>query len=96
MSIYESALETMYRSEIPAVLSEGESRFVNRELSWMEFNERVLEEARDKNNPLFERLNFLAITGSNLDEFFMIRVAFLIDLVLAGGSKPDPAGLPPA
>lgn len=96
MSIYESALETMYRSEIPAVLSEGETRFVNRELSWMEFNERVLEEARDKNNPLFERLNFLAITGSNLDEFFMIRVASLIDLVQAGGSKPDPAGLPPA
>ncbi|MDW7656562.1 MAG: RNA degradosome polyphosphate kinase [Bacillota bacterium] len=71
------------------------SPYINRELSWLEFNDRVLEEARDKANPLMERLNFLAITCSNLDEFFMIRVASLKDLVNAGYDRPDPAGLNP-
>ncbi len=71
-------------------------KYINRELSWLEFNERVLEEARDKTNPLMERLKFLAITSSNLDEFFMIRVASLKDLVNAGYSEPDPAGLTPS
>ncbi|NLW12505.1 MAG: RNA degradosome polyphosphate kinase [Clostridiaceae bacterium] len=72
------------------------AKYINRELSWLEFNERVLEEARDKSNPLMERLKFLAITSSNLDEFFMIRVASLKDLVNAGYSEPDPAGLTPS
>ncbi len=69
--------------------------YLNRELSWLEFNDRVLEEARDTQNPLLERLKFLAITCSNLDEFFMIRVASLKDLVNAGFDQPDPAGLNP-
>lgn len=69
--------------------------FINRELSWLEFNNRVLEEARDEKNPLFERLKFLSIFSSNLDEFFMIRVASLKDQVNADFSKPDPAGLTP-
>ncbi|MCO7176069.1 RNA degradosome polyphosphate kinase [Sporolactobacillus kofuensis] len=69
--------------------------FSNRELSWLLFNDRVLEEARDKDNPLLERVKFLAITASNLDEFFMVRVASLIDMVKVGYDKPDPSGLKP-
>jgi len=69
--------------------------FTNRELSWLQFNERVLSEARDKETPLFERLKFLSITASNLDEFFMIRVASLKDMTHAGYNKPDFAGLTP-
>lgn len=67
----------------------------NRELSWIQFNYRVLEEARDKTLPLFERLKFLSITASNLDEFFMVRVASLKDMVHAKYKKPDIAGLKP-
>lgn len=69
------------------------ANYVNRELSWLEFNYRVLGEARDKNTPLFERLKFLSITASNLDEFFMVRVASLKDMVHAGYTKLDIAGL---
>ena len=69
--------------------------FENRELSWMGFNERILGEARDKKNPLFERLKFLSITASNLDEFFMVRVASLKDMVNAEYSKKDFSGMTP-
>ncbi|WP_461205150.1 RNA degradosome polyphosphate kinase [Clostridium sp. DL1XJH146] len=67
--------------------------FFNRELSWLEFNERVLQEAFNKANPLYERAKFLSISSSNLDEFFMVRVASLGDQVKAGFDKKDPAGL---
>lgn len=71
------------------------TQFYNRELSWLGFNYRVLSEARDKNIPLMERLKFLSITASNLDEFFMIRVASLKDMVHAKYTKKDIAGLTP-
>ncbi len=69
--------------------------FINRELSWLEFNARVLEWAKDPNVPLFERLKFASIICSNLDEFFMVRVASLRDRILAGIDRPDPSGLTP-
>ena len=69
--------------------------YENRELSWLKFNHRVLNEARDKSIPLLERLKFVSITSSNLDEFFMIRVASLKDMVHAKYTKPDIAGMTP-
>ena len=70
--------------------------YVNRELSWLDFDYRILEEARDKSLPLFERLKFLSITASNLDEFFMVRVASLKDMVNAGYTKADLSGMKPS
>ena len=72
-----------------------DENFINRELSWLDFNFRVLHEARDKQNPLFERLKFLAITASNLDEFFMVRVASLKNLVHDDYKKRDSSGMTP-
>ncbi len=69
--------------------------YMNRELSWLQFNSRCLSEAKDKSTPLFEKLKFLSITSSNLDEFFMVRVASLKDMINAGYKKPDIAGLSP-
>lgn len=69
--------------------------FENRELSWLKFNQRVLDEARDKNLLILERLKFVSIASSNLDEFFMVRVASLKDMENAGYTKKDLAGLTP-
>jgi polyphosphate kinase len=70
-------------------------RYINRELSWLEFNQRVLDEAADGSIPLLERLKFLAISASNLDEFFRVRVGGLQMVVAQGGVKPDSSGMTP-
>ncbi len=70
-------------------------QFFNRELSWLAFNERVLDEAHDGSNPLLERVRFATIVASNLDEFFMVRVAALRAAVSEGDARPDPSGMSP-
>lgn len=77
-------------------MSLDSSSYLNRELSWLEFNQRVLEEAQDPTQPLLERLKFLTIVSSNLDEFFEIRVAALKQLVENRGDVHGPDGLRPA
>ena len=67
----------------------------NRELSWLQFNRRVLEEAANPDNPLLEKGKFLSICSSNLDEFFMVRVGALYRDLSAGGKSTDPAGMTP-
>jgi polyphosphate kinase len=80
-------------ADIPRQGLRDPSLYINRELSWLKFNERVLDQTRDPTHPLLERVKFLAIAANNLDEFYMVRLAGLLRQQRAGIDRLSPDGL---